>query len=345
MNEVKFPQGGNVEMPDFGKIIQRGAGGIRFVLIGLIALILLLSSFYTVNTEEVGIILRLGKYRGPETDAGPGLHFKIPLIDYVEKVPVERQLKEEFGFRTEEAAVRSRFADVGDESNMLTGDKNAAVVEWVVQYRIIDAYKYIFRVRNVDTTFRDMSEAVMRRVVGDRTVNEVVTVGRVEIENQVEEELQALCDQYETGIRVDQVVLQNSAPPDPVKPAFNEVNQAEQDRDTLINEAQAQYNRVIPRAQGQASQTIEQAEGYALNRVNRSQGDAARFSSLYSEYRKAPEVTRKRIYLETMNTVLPNVGRKLVVDEGIEGLVPLLEVQQVAPAAARARANQEGGGQ
>ncbi|MEM1250328.1 MAG: FtsH protease activity modulator HflK [Acidobacteriota bacterium] len=345
MNEVKFPSGGNVEMPDFGKALKRGAGGLRFVLLGILALILLLNSFYTINTEEVGIILRLGKYRGPETDAGPGLHFKIPLIDRVEKVPIERQLKAEFGFRTEEAAVRSRFSEETDEANMLTGDKNAAVVEWVVQYRIIDAYKYKFRVRNVDITFRDMSEAVMRRVVGDRTVNEVVTIGRGEIERQVEQELQALCDQYETGIRVDQVVLQNSAPPDPVKPAFNEVNQAEQDRDTLINEAQAQYNRVIPRAEGQASQAIEQAEGYALNRVNRSQGDAARFSSLYAEYRKAPEVTRKRLYLETMSTVLPNVGRKLVVDDSIEGLVPLLEMQQIAPAAARARTQEQGGGQ
>ena len=261
-------------------------------------------------------------------------------------MPIERQLKAEFGFRTEEVAVRSRFSDVADESNMLTGDKNAAVVEWVVQYRIVDAYRYVFKVRNVDLTFRDMSEAVVRRVVGDRTVNEVVTVGRVQIENQVEEELQDLCDQYETGIRVDQVVLQNSAPPDPVKPAFNEVNQAEQDRDTLINEAQAQYNRVIPRAEGLARQTIEQAEGYAVNRVNRSEGDATRFEALYAEYRKAPEVTRKRIYLETMSTVLPQVGRKLVVDEGIEGLVPLLEIQQLAPAAARARANQgePGGG-
>ena len=345
MNEVKFPNGGNVEMPDFGKILKRGAGGLRFILIGLLALILLLSSFYTIDTEEVGIILRLGKYRGAETDAGPGLHFKIPLIDYVEKVPIERQLKEEFGFRTEEAAVRSRFSDVIEESNMLTGDKNAAVVEWVVQYRIIDAYEYVFRVRNVDTTFRDMSEAVMRRVVGDRTVNEVVTVGRVAIENQVEEELQALCDQYETGIRVDQVVLQNSAPPDPVKPAFNEVNQAEQDRDTLINEAQARYNQIIPRAKGQARQAIEQSEGYALNRVNRSEGDAARFNALYAEYRKAPEVTRNRIYLETMNTVLPNVGRKLIIDESIEGLVPLLDMQQIAPAAAKARSNGEGGGE
>ena len=224
---------------------------------------------------------------------------------------------------------------------MLTGDANVAIVEWVVQYRIIDPYLYTFKVRSVDQTFRDMTEAAMRKVVGDRTVNEVVTVGRVEIETQVQEELQLLCDQYETGLRVEKVLLQSNNPPDPVKPSFNEVNQAEQDRNKLTNEAQAQYNREVPRALGEALQAIQQAEGYAVDRVNRSQGDAARFKALYAEYRKAPEVTRKRIYLETMSTVLPRVGSKLVIDDNLEGLVPLLQLQSAAAATVTQQRRQE----
>ncbi len=215
---------------------------------------------------------------------------------------------------------------------MLTGDLNAAVVEWVVQYRVVDAFKFLFRVREVEETFHDMTEAVMRSVVGDRTVNEVLTVGRQEIEVQVKELLQGLCDQYETGIRVDQVVLKDVNPPDLVKPSFNQVNQAEQEKERLVNEAQSQYNQVVPRAEGEALQTIQQAEGYALDRVNRAQGDAARFDSLYAEYRKAPEVTRKRIYLETMARILPQVGRKVIVDDGLKGVIPLLNLQEPSPA-------------
>ncbi|REJ82591.1 MAG: FtsH protease activity modulator HflK [Acidobacteria bacterium] len=333
------------ELPKFKKPEFPSGGGriVRLVLLAIILLPLLLGSFFTIDPEEVGIILRLGEYRGREHDAGPGLHFKIPFIDRVYKIPVERQLKEEFGFRTAEVGVRSRFVDETLEANMLTGDENAVLVEWVVQYRIEDAYQFLFRVRNLQATFRDMSEAVMRQVVGDRTVNEVVTVGRVEIENEVEERLQELCDQYETGIQVEQVVLQSNNPPDPVKPSFNEVNKAKQDRDRLINEAQAQYNQVIPRAEGQARQTVQQAEGYALDRVNRAEGDAARFSALYAEYRKAPDVTRTRIYLETMGNVLSSAGRKIVIDDDAEGLVPLLNLEAGAAVAATRRG--EGGDQ
>ena len=209
---------------------------------------------------------------------------------------------------------------------MLTGDLNAAVVEWVVQYRIVDPYNYTFRVRNVDETFRSMSEAVMRRVVGDRTVNEVLTVGRAEVALEVEKQLQELCDQYQTGIKVEQVVLQDVNPPDPVKPSFNEVNEAQQEREKLINQAQSEYNKVIPRAEGEALQTIQEAEGYALERVNRARGDSARFAALFSEYRKAPEVTRRRIYLETLSEILPNVQRKVVVDGDLRGILPLLNL-------------------
>lgn len=319
-----------VEFPKLPKLPKLPAAGVQIVLLGALALMLAFSAFYTVEPEEVGVVVRLGKFI-KVTD--PGLHFKLPLgIDRVTKVPVQRQLKEEFGFRTIRAGVRSQYATGGfeGESNMLTGDLNAVVVEWVVQYRVVDAYKYLFKVRNVTDTFRDMSEAVMRKVVGDRTVNEVLTVGRQEIEDLVMQELQVLADQYDTGIRVDQVVLQDVNPPDPVKPSFNEVNQSEQERERLVNEAQSEYNRVVPRAEGEALQTVQQAEGYALDRVNRAEGDAARFNALYIEYRKAPEVTRKRIYLETMGTVLNQAGKKMVLDEELQGVLPLLNLEGAA---------------
>jgi len=316
-----------VEFPKLPKLPKLPVAGIRAAVLVALVLILAVSAIYTVDPEEVGVVVRLGKFVGVTE---PGLHFKLPLgIDQVTKVPVQRQLKMEFGFRTVRAGVRSQFASGGldDESNMLTGDLNAVVVEWVVQYRVVDAYKYLFRVRNVTDTFRDMSEAVMRKVVGDRTVNEVLTVGRQEIEDLVMQELQALSDQYETGIRVEQVVLQDVNPPDPVKPSFNEVNQAEQERERLINEAQSEYNRIIPRAEGEARQTVQQSEGYALDRVNRSQGDAARFMALYGEYRKAPEVTRTRIYLETMGQIMNKAGKKMIIDEELQGVLPLLNLQ------------------
>jgi modulator of FtsH protease HflK len=174
---------------------------------------------------------------------------------------------------------------------------NVAVVEWIVQYRVSDPYRFLFNVRNLDETFRAMNEAVMREVVGDRTVTEVLTVGRQEIESRVEERLQALVNQYEMGVTIDQVVLQDVNPPDPVKPSWDEVNQAQQQRDRMINEARAEYNRVIPRARGEAQQTVLQAEGYALNRVNRAEGESTRFAAVYDEYRQAPDVTRRRLYL------------------------------------------------
>lgn len=314
--EIKIPR------PNGGML--RGIGGIILILV------LVLTSFYTIEPEEVGLVLRFGKY---VRTSEPGLHFKVPLgVEQVLKVPIQRQLKEEFGFRTLRAGVQSQYATKPyvEESNMLTGDLNAANVEWVVQYRIVDPYKFLFQVRNVEETFRDMSEAVMRRIVGDRTVNEVLTVGRAEVALQVSEGLQELCDKYETGIRVDQVVLQDVNPPDPVKPSFNEVNEAEQEMEKLINQAQSEYNREIPKAEGAALQTIQEAEGYALDRVNRAQGDATLFNAIYEAYRQAPEVTRTRLYLETMTEVLPNVEKKIVVDTDVKGLVPLLNLDGAA---------------
>jgi membrane protease subunit HflK len=328
--------------PDLHQSWKRQVGHVpvRGIVLAALALMVAFSSAYTVAPEEIGVVLRLGKYA---RDASPGLNFKLPLgVERVTKVPVERQLKEEFGFRTEQAGVRSQYSagDFDDESLMLTGDLNIADVEWVVQYRIVDAYDFLFRVRNVRETFRAMTEAVVREAVGDRTVNEVLTVGRQEVASLVEQNLQTLCDQYETGLKVEQVVLQNVNPPEAVKPSFNAVNQAQQEREERINTAQREYNQVIPRARGEAQQTVERSEGYALDRVNRAQGDAARFDALYEEYRKAPEVTRKRIYLETMSKVLPKAGKKVVVDEKVRGLLPLLNLESVRQAPAQTK---EGG--
>lgn len=315
----------NINFDKF-KIPDKMPSSVKW-LAGLVAILVVIStSVYTVGPEQVGVVLRLGAF---DRTAEPGLNFKIPLgIETVDKVPIQRQLKEEFGFRTLRSDVKTTYSqrNFTDESNMLTGDLNAAVVEWVVQYRIVDPYLYLFKVRNVRDTFRDMSEAVMREVVGDRTVNEVLTVGRQEIADLVEQKLQELCERYDNGITVEQVVLQDVNPPEPVKPSFNQVNEAQQEREKLINEAQSQYNRIIPKAHGEAQKTIQQAEGYKLDRVNTAKGDAARFNELFQAYQAAPDVTRKRMYLETMDRVLPKVGRKIIVDDELKGVLPLLDL-------------------
>ena len=313
-----------VEVPD----MPSSDIGLPAIAKGLVLILVLAgvwSTVYQIEPEEAGIVLRFGKY---VRTTDPGLHFKIPFAEDVQKVPVERQLKQEFGFRTLSADVQTQYSQstFDGEALMLTGDLNVAVVEWIVQYRIADPYSYLFKVRNVEETFRDMNEAVMREVVGDRTVTEVLTIGRQEIEVNAQVRLQELSDQYETGIRIEQVVLQDVNPPDPVKPSWDEVNQAQQQRDRMINEALADYNSVIPRASGEAQQTILQAEGYALDRVNRSEGDAARFKALYQEYRLAPNVTRRRMYLETMTRMLPQAGTKVILDEQAQGVLPLLSI-------------------
>jgi membrane protease subunit HflK len=317
----------NKEPFDFDKLRHSNVSGsaIRNVALGIVAAILLFTSWYTVSPDEAGVVQRFGAY---VRVTGPGLNFKLPLgMERVTKVPVERQLKHEFGFRTLRADVRTEFEQrtYKEESLMLTGDLNAAEVEWIVQYRISDPYRYLFKVRNTEQTFRDLNEAMMREIVGDRSVNEVLTIGRQEIANAVEGKLQALCDQYETGIRVEQVVLQDVTPPDEVKPSFNEVNEAQQEREKMINQARSEYNKIIPKADGEAMQIIEEARGYALERVNKAQGDAARFTAMFKEYMKAREVTRQRIYLETMEEVLSKVGKKLITDDKAQGILPLFQ--------------------
>lgn len=301
---------------------------LRKIVIGFLLLIALFTSIRTVGPEEEGVVIQLGQYN---RTVNPGLNFIIPFwIERMYKIPVQRQLKQEFGFRTTRAGTQTDYTKTGfgDESMMLTGDLNLTDVEWVVQYRITNSYNFLFKVRNAEKTLRDMSESVMRKVVGDRTVNEVLTVGRQEIATTVEGLLQELCDEYENGIRIDQVVLQDVNPPEPVKPSFNAVNQAQQERETLINQAEAEYNRVIPRARGEAEETIQLAEAFALNRVNRAKGEAERFNALYEAYIKAPEVTKQRIYLETMEKILPKIGNKIIVDEKGNNVLPLLNIDK-----------------
>lgn len=314
------------------KLLDRIKKNGKKIFILLLLLLIILTSLRTVGPEQEGIVLFLGKYN---RTVQPGLNYIVPFgLERMYKIPVQRQLKQEFGFRTVSAGTRSEYAkdNYRDESLMLTGDLNLADVEWVVQYRIVNSYKYLFRVRDAEDALHDMAESAMRKIVGDRTVNEVLTVGRQEVASSVEVLLQRMCDEYENGIRIDQVVLQDVNPPDPVKPSFNAVNEAQQERETLINRAESEYNSVIPRARGEAQETIQLAEAYALNRVNRATGEADRFNSMYNEYVKAPEVTKKRIYYETMERILPNLGNKIIVDEKGNNVLPLLNIDGIKKA-------------
>ena len=299
---------------------------LRYIILGIIVFVVAFSSFFTVNPEEVGVVMRFGEFT---RTAQPGLNYKIPFVEEVRYVPIQRQLKHEFGYRTTSSGVQSTYQKAGyeDESLMLTGDLNLADVEWVVQYRVTDPYNFLFKIRNPEETLRDMSEAAMRQVVGDRTVNEVLTVGRAEVTQRVQELIQNLADEYESGINIEQVVLQDVNPPDPVKASFNAVNEAQQQKETLINQAKSEYNKVVPRAKGEAQETFQRAEGYAINRINRAEGEASRFNQLYREYVKAPEVTKRRIYLETLESILPEIGNKIVTDQNGNNVLPLLQMQ------------------
>ena len=314
--------------PEFQRGMDNLKKNFKKIILGVILLIIIFSSIFQIEPEEIGVITRLGKY---SRTVEPGLNFKLPFFDKLYKIPVERQQKQEFGFRTTgsqdgKTSYQKTENDI-EESLMLTGDLNLADVEWVVQYRIDSAYNFLFKVRDPENTLRDISEASMRQVVGDRTVNEVLTVGRTEVASKARELMQRLANEYQLGIKVDQVVLQDVNPPDPVKAAFNAVNQAQQEKETLINEARSEYNKVIPKASGQAKETLQKAEGYALERVNNALGEVARFNDLYTEYAKAPDVTRRRIYLETMSKVLPQLGQKIITDKNGSNVLPLLQMQ------------------
>ena len=320
-----FPQM-DFKLPQLPKI------PMKFILYGAIALVVILllwGSFYQISPDEMGVIQRFGKF---VRTTDPGLHFKLPLgIEVLTKVPVQQQLKQEFGFRTTSPGIHSEYANPADaqkEAVMLTGDLNVLNVEWIVQYKIKDPYKYLFKMREAQSTFRDMNEAVVRRVIGDNSVDEVLTTGRDRLAHEAREALQNLCNIYEIGIEISQLIFQDINPPDPVKPSFNEVNESLQEKERKINEAWAEYNNEIPKASGVAEQAILGAEGYATERVNNSKGDASRFISVYQEYARAPLVTRKRLYLETLNDVLQKIGKKIIMDGQQKNLLPLLNLNE-----------------
>ncbi len=300
-------------------------------VVGVLALILILltlafSSYFVVEPEEVGVVTRFG---ANHRTAQPGLHFKMPWgIEKVFLVPVKRVMKEEFGFRTEEAGVRTRYsqADFAAEKLMLTGDLNIAEVEWIVQYKIGEPDKYLFNIKHPEKALRDASEAVMREVVGDRSVTEVLTSGRVEINSVMKERMQQVLDTYECGLRIVTVKLQNVTPPGPVKASFNEVNQAKQEKEQRINQALRERNKVVPLAKGKAQQMIAEAEGFKTDRINRAQGDADRFLKILTEYKKAPDITRQRMYIETLREVLPRIRKKIITDQKGGSPLPLLHL-------------------
>lgn len=301
--------------------------GMRFVgpLIGILFVIgLVRTSFYTVDPDEEAVIIRFGKYVGTSQ---PGLHFKLPLgIDSVTLVKTKRVLQQEFGFRTRNTSGRRTTYDqksFDEESLMLTGDLNVGDVEWVVQYQIADPFKYLFQTSTPERNIHDVSESIMRRVVGDRLVTEVLTTGRVEIAAEAKDLMQDILDKYDMGVKVVTVKLQDVNPPDVVKKSFNEVNAAKQEQEKVINQAEEAYNKVIPEARGKAEKLVSEAEGFAKAKVNEAEGDAQKFSAILKEYKRAPSITRKRIYLETMESILKKVKDITVVDESVKGVLPV----------------------
>jgi membrane protease subunit HflK len=283
---------------------------------------------YEVDTEETGVVLRFGKFAG---FSDPGLHFKLPFgIDRVYLVQTGRVLKEEFGFRTVNPDVRSTYTKKGleEESLTLTGDLNVSDVEWIVQFQIADPFKFIFRIKNPVETIRDISEAMVRKAIGNANVTEVLTTERAQLAAVIEADLQDTLNDYDIGVRIVTVKFQDVTPPDPVKAAFNEVNEAEQQKESLIFQAREQFNREVPRARGEAKKKLQEAEGYAVERINKARGETNRFLALLAEYRKAPTVTRRRIHIETLEEVLPRLDETYIMDTESQSLLPLLPLRK-----------------
>jgi membrane protease subunit HflK len=310
---------GKAKFGDFNKFAP-------WVIIGLLVLIGLKGFLYSIGPEEVGVIQRFGKYTRLSP---PGLHVKLPFgIEKVSPVPVKRVLKEEFGVRTLRPGVRTEYSprQYLEESLMLTGDLNILDVRWIVQYKIKDPVKLLFNIRRPLENIRDVSKVVMRRFVGDYRVDEVLTTKREEVDDLVQQEMQKILDGYQTGIQVVTVKLLDVNPPETVKPAFNEVNEAKQEREKMINQAWEAYNKVIPQEKGEAEKTIREAEGYSLDKVNRAKGEAERFLAVLAEYKKAPQITQKRLYLETLSDILPKAKEKYVIDPKQSSILPLLQI-------------------
>ncbi len=312
---------------------QRGL--LPVVIIILIAVIGAYSSFYEVDTEETGVVLRFGEF---SSFAEPGLHFKIPFgIEQVYLVPTGRVLKEEFGYRTVTPGVRSTYSKRGleEESLTLTGDLNVSDVEWIVQFQVSDPFKYIFKIQDPVGTIRDICEAMVRKAIGNANVTQVLTTERAALAGEIEQDLQSTLNQYDIGVRIVTVKFQDVTPPDPVKDAFNEVNEAEQQKESLIFQAREQYNREVPRARGEAKRVLQEAEGYAVERTNKAEGETNRFLALLAEYKKAPTVTRRRIHLETMEEILPRLEETYIMDGNNGGTLPLLPLRKALEGGAK----------
>ncbi len=312
---------GRKKFGDFGKFFP-------IIAIGLFLLIVIGGAIYSIGPDELGVVQRFGKYA---YTTSPGLHIKFPLgVDKVTPIKVRRVFKEEFGVRTLRAGVKTQYSPrkYREESLMLTGDLNILDVRWIVQFKVKDAIKLLFATRDPIENVRDISEVVMRRLVGDYRVDEVLTTKREEINDIAQIEMQKILDSYETGIQIVTVKLQDVNPPDEVKPAFNEVNEAKQEKERMINQAWKAYNKVIPRARGEAEKTIREAEGYQLDKVNRAKGEAERFLDTWAEYKKAPEISRKRLYLDTMAEILPKIKAKYIIDPDQSSILPLLNLSQ-----------------
>ncbi|MFH1641026.1 MAG: FtsH protease activity modulator HflK [Candidatus Omnitrophota bacterium] len=317
------------EIIDVGKKKIRGYWKqIRWVLLALFVLLALRGVVYSIGPDELGVIQRFGKYIGLSS---PGLHAKIPFgIDRATPIKVEKVFKEEFGFKTIEPGVRSRYAtgSYQDESLMLTGDLNILDVRWIVQFKVKDPVKLLFSTRNPRDNIRDISEVVMRRFVGDYSVDEVLTNKREEIDDLAQQAIQKILDSYNVGVQIVTIKLLDVNPSERVKPAFNEVNQAKQEKEKMINQAWEAYNKVIPKARGTAEKTIREAEGYYTDKVNRAEGESERFLATLAEYEKAPEITKKRLYLETLTEVLPKAKEKYIIDSEQKSILPLLDINK-----------------
>jgi membrane protease subunit HflK len=321
---------GGAPPPQFDEVLEKlknikFSGGPVLIITIIAALLIASTTFYTVGLDEVGIVQRFGKY---SRTTNPGLNFKLPIgIEKVTKVKVKKVFKEEFGFRsirTEQSKFTSDKGNI-DESLMLTGDLNVAVAPWIVQYKIKDPYNYLFKVNRVNDLLRDLAESSMRLVVGDRSINEVIS-RRQEIADEGVLLLQAELNEAETGIKVVTIEMKKTNVPDPVQPSFNEVNQAVQEREQTIYEAKRDYNKAIPAAKGEADRTIKKAEGYSVDLTNRAEGDASRFKALYAEYSKAKDITKRRIYLEKMTELFPKLGKKFIIDSDQKNVLPLLNL-------------------
>lgn len=319
------------EIIDIGKKKLSGLGDIGkymgFFIAAFLILIGLKGMIYSIGPDEVGVIQRFGKYISLSS---PGLHVKIPFgIDSVTPIKVEKVFKEEFGFKTVQPGIRTEYSrgNYQDESLMLTGDLNILDVRWIVQFKIKDPVKLLFATRNPEDNIRDITEVVMRRFVGDYSVDEVLTTKREEIDDLAQQEIQKILDNYDVGIQIVTIKLLDVNPPEKVRPAFNEVNEAKQEKEKMINQAWEAYNKVIPKARGTAEKTIREAEGYATDKINRAKGESERFLATLDEYKKAPEITKKRLYLETLADVLPKAKEKYIIDSAQTSILPLIDLK------------------